>query len=132
MVAALRVFADSSGGAVAGFLVLFLSWLALLVLYIAGLWKTFEKAGQKGWLAIIPILNFYVLIKLAGREGWWIILYLIPCVNIVVAGIVSIDVAAKFEKSVVYGIGLWLLPVIFYPILGFGGARYTGDTTAVI
>ena len=75
------------------------------MLYIAGLWKMFVKAGQQGWLAIIPILNIYILIKIAGREGWWIILFLIPCINIVVAAIVYIDVAGKFGKSAAYGIG---------------------------
>ena len=62
------VLADS-GGAI-GSLFFLLIYVAVIVLWIAGMWKTFEKAGQKGWLAIIPILNTYVLIKLAGREGW--------------------------------------------------------------
>jgi hypothetical protein len=27
---------------------------------IAGLWKLFEKAGQKGWFILIPLYNFYI------------------------------------------------------------------------
>lgn len=131
MLAALRLFAASSGGG-AGVLFLFLIYAAVIVLYIAGLWKVFEKAGQKGWFAIIPILNIYILIKLAGREGWWIILFLIPCVNIVVQFIVFIDVAQKFGKSVAYGVGLVLLPIIFFPMLGFGDAEYSGDKTPLL
>lgn len=130
MLAALSLFADSSGGAAVLFL--FLIYAAVIVLAIAGLWKTFEKAGQKGWFAIIPILNTYILIKIAGREGWWLILFFIPCVSIVVGFIVLIDVAAKFGKSVAYGVGLVLLPFVFFPMLGFGDAEYTGDKTPIL
>ncbi|MGZ4682583.1 MAG: DUF5684 domain-containing protein [Acidimicrobiales bacterium] len=131
MLAVSRLLASSSGG---GAVVLFfvLLYIAVIVLYIAGLWKVFEKAGQKGWFAIIPILNLYVLIKIAGREGWWIILFLIPCVNIVVAALVYIDVAQKFGKTAAYGIGMWLLGFIFIPMLGFGDAEYSGDRTPVL
>ena len=131
MLAALRLFADSGGGGIA-VLFLFLIYAAIIVLYIAGLWKVFEKAGQKGWFAIIPFLNIYILIKLAGREGWWIILFLIPCVNIVVQFIVYIDVAQKFGKSVAYGVGMVILPIIFFPMLGFGDAEYQGDKTPLL
>jgi len=130
MLGALRLVA-SGGGAIGGLLFV-LIYLGVIVLYIAGLWKTFEKAGQQGWLAIIPILNIYILIKLAGREGWWIILFLIPCINIVIAAIVYMDVAQKFGKSAAYGIGMWLLGFIFIPMLGFGDATYQGDTTRII
>ena len=131
MLAALSLFADSSGGG-AAVLFVFLIYAAVVVLAIAGLWKTFEKAGQKGWFALIPFLNTYILIKLAGREGWWLILFFIPCVSIVVGFIVLIDVAAKFGKSVAYGVGLVLLPFIFFPMLGFGDAEYGGDKTALL
>ncbi len=125
---------SGGGGAAIGSLFFLLIYVAIIIIYVVGLWKTFEKAGQKGWLAIIPILNLYVLVKLAGREGWWVILYLIPCVGIIVHAIVSIDVAKGFGKTEGYGIGLWLLPFIFYPMLGFSAeSRYQGpQTTPVI
>jgi Family of unknown function (DUF5684) len=122
------VFA-SSGGAAVGVL-LGLVYLVVIVLWIAGLWKILAKAGHPGWWAIIPILNLYGIIKTAGREGWWLILFLIPCINIVVAIIVYIDVAASFGKGVGYAIGLWLLPFIFFPMLGFGDAQYQGPAAA--
>lgn len=131
MLAAARLLASSAGAGV-GILFFVLIYLAIVVLYIAGLWKVFEKAGQQGWLAIIPILNIYILIKIAGREGWWILLFLIPCVSFVVAAIVYIDVAGKFGKSAAYGIGMWLLGFIFIPMLGFGDATYQGDTTRIL
>ncbi len=70
--------------------------LAIAIVVIAGMWKTFDKAGKPGWAAIIPIYNIIVLLEIVGRPIWWIILYLLPCVNIVVAIIVSIDLAKSF------------------------------------
>ncbi len=122
---------DSGGaGAAIGSFIFMIFWLALIVLIIAGMWKTFAKAGQPGWAAIIPIYNVYVLCKIGGRPGWWLILFFIPIVNIVIPAIISIDVARAFGKSVLFGIGLWLLGIVFYPILGFGDAQYQGPVAA--
>ena len=66
---------------------------------IASMWKIFDKAGQKGWLAIIPILNIVVLLKVVHKELWWIILLLIPCVNIVASIIVYFGLAKAFGKG---------------------------------
>jgi len=100
--------------------------LALAVLAIAGMWQVFVKAGKPGWAAIIPIYNAVVLLEIAGKPIWWIILLLIPCVNIVIVIIVMIALAERFGKGAGFGIGLALLGFIFFPILGFGDARYLG------
>jgi hypothetical protein len=107
-----------------GVLIVFLVYLAIIVVVIAGLWKTFVKAGQPGWAAIVPIYNLIVLMEIAGRPIWWFIFFFIPLVNIIIAIIVSVDVAKKFGKGVGFGLGLAFLGPIFYPILGFGSAQY--------
>lgn len=116
------MFAQNGNGGV-GIFVLIIQ-LAVTILVIAGFWKTFAKAGKPGWGAIIPIYNVILLLDIAGRPIWWIILLLIPLVNIVVGIIVSIDVAKNFGKGVGFGLGLVFLGFIFYPILGFGSAQY--------
>lgn len=105
-------------------------YLAVGILGIAGLWMTFQKAGEAGWQAIIPIWNTWIILKICGRPGWWLILLLIPIVNIVVLFIVMIDVARSFGKGTGFGIGLALLSVIFFAILGFGSAQYQGPAAA--
>ena len=106
---------------------LFLAFeLAIIIAVIAGLWKTFVKAGKPGWAAIIPIYNVIVMLQIAGKPIWWLILFLIPIVNIVMCILVGIAVAKAFGKSTGFGIGLALLGPIFYPILGFGEAQYQG------
>jgi len=106
--------------------IVFVIALAVGILAIAGLWKTFAKAGEPGWGAIVPIYNVYLMCKIAGRPGWWVLLYLIPCVSVIIAIIVAIDIAKNFGKGVVFGLGLAFLSFIFFPILGFGDARYLG------
>ncbi|MBI3004801.1 MAG: signal peptidase I [Ignavibacteriales bacterium] len=96
----------------------------VLVVYVAALWKVFAKAGEPGWAAIVPIYNLVVLLKIAGKPLWWIILLIIPLVNLIIDIIVSIEIAKKFGKGVGFGLGLALLGLIFYPILGFGDAQY--------
>ncbi|NPA39940.1 MAG: signal peptidase I [Thermodesulfobacteria bacterium] len=98
--------------------------LFLTILTLIGMWKVFEKANQPGWASMIPIYNTYILIKIAKKPGWWILLYLIPLVNLIIALIVSINVAKNFGKSTAFGLGLTFLPFIFFPILGFGEAKY--------
>ena len=112
---------DSSGGSMPGYVI----GIVLVVLAIAGMWKTFTKANRSGWMSIIPILSTYVVIRMAKRPGWWIVLYLIPIVNIVIHLMVSIDLAKRFGKDGVFGFfGLFLFPYIGYLILGFGDAKY--------
>ena len=101
-------------------------WLAVTILMIAACWKVFTKAGQPGWAAIIPIYNWYILCKIVGRPGWWVILLLIPFVNFIIGIILCIDLAKSFGKGVGFAIGLILLGIIFFPILGFGSAQYQG------
>lgn len=102
--------------------------LALIVLVVGGFWRTFQKAGEPGWAAIVPFYNFYVLLRISGNPGWWLILAFIPVVNLLVALKVGIDVAENFGKGTLFGLGLTLLSFIFYPILGFGDASYRGTT----
>ena len=101
-------------------------YLAIVVLVVAGWWKLFTKAGEAGWKAIIPIYDFLILLKIIGREWWWILLALIPIVNIVVWVVVSLDLAKSYGRGVGFAIGLMFLPFIFAPILGFGSATYQG------
>lgn len=107
--------AAAAGGGVIAFV-----YLAIWLVAISGMWKVFVKAGEPGWATIIPIYNVIVLLKIAGRPIWWILLLIL----IIPGFIVGIDIARKFGKGAGFGIGLILLPFIFYPLLGFGDARY--------
>ena len=120
---------DSGAGIMGGGMTLFA--LAVAVVCIAAFWKVFTKAGQPGWAAIIPIYNVYIMLKIVGRPAWWLILFLIPLVNIAIAVIIAIDMAKSFGQTPAFGIVLlFFLSVIGYLILGFGSARYVGPAAA--
>ena len=104
--------------------VILVVYLAIVVLVLAGFWKTFEKAGKPGWGAIVPIYNIVLMLQIAGKPIWWLILLFIPIVNFIIIILVSIDIAKNFGKGVGFGLGLAFFSFIFYPILGFGDARY--------
>ena len=106
--------------------IVFLLQLAVIVAVIAGFWQVFVKAGKPGWACLIPIYNIIVLLEIAGKPLWWLILLLIPLVGLVMSFIINIALAEKFGKGAGFGVGLTLLPFIFFPILGFGNAGYRG------
>jgi hypothetical protein len=105
-------------------------WLVLAIVVIAGMWKVFTKAGRPGWAVLIPIYDIYVLLKIAGKPGWWLILLLIPVVGLVFAILAVAALANCFGKGAGFTVGLILLPFVFYPILGFGDAKYTAPPAA--
>ena len=120
----MNLLASSSDSAGAG--IILVIYLVLIVIGIAAFWKVFTKAGEEGWKAIIPFYNVYVLLRIVGRPGWWLILLLIPFVNFIIWIIVALDLAKSFGKGTGFGVGLIFLGPIFMLILGFGDARYVG------
>ena len=100
-----------------------------LVVLIA-MWKIFTKANQPGWAVLIPIYNLYVLLQIVGRPGWWLIMFLIPLVNVIFMFIVMFDLAKAFGKGAGFALGLIFLNLIFMLILGFGSAEYVGPVAA--
>jgi hypothetical protein len=97
------------------------------VIEIIGAWLMFEKAGEPGWAAIIPIYNYLIAIKIAGRPWWFLLLMLIPLVNLLVYFIILDGLSKSFGKGTGFTIGLFFFRWIFIPILGFGKAVYSGD-----
>jgi hypothetical protein len=115
-------FAQSEGGTAEALAMLI--GLAVGLISIIGVWKVFAKAGQPGWAIFIPIYQTIVIIQVAKRPIWWIVLMFIPIVNLIVTLIIMIDVAKNFGKGTGYGLGLLFLPFIFFPLLGFGDDQY--------
>lgn len=45
--------------------------IALGVIEIIGIWKMYKKAGIPGWHSVIPVLNIYDWLKMAGFNTLW-------------------------------------------------------------
>jgi Family of unknown function (DUF5684) len=134
---------------VAGGAAALIIWFIVMIAFWVGFswlmfWKVFEKAGKEPWKALIPVYQFYVIIQIVGRPIWWFWIVVgcyvgmvIPILNFiawiplfVMFLLIALDMAKCFGKDNGFGIGLWLLSIIFYPILGFGEARYLGPLAA--
>jgi hypothetical protein len=117
----------AAGGAAGGAVVVIqLIQLAIAILIIVSFWKIFVKAGKPGWAAIVPIYNVIVMLEIAGKPLWWIVLYFIPVANIVVGILAMIGLVNRFGKGTGFALGLVFLSPIFAPILAFGSAECVG------
>ena len=121
----LHLLAQSSNdagdaGTIAGG-VLGVAWLLFVLI---GYWKVFTKLGLPGWMGIIPLVNVYMLFKARGTHEpvVWLILSLIPCINIIAMWMLANDTAELFGKELGWKIFLFLIPGISHIVLGFGGA----------
>lgn len=86
--------------------------------------KVFKKGDIKGYKAYIPIYNYVKLISLADYKWYYIFLFIISPINIWYFIYFNIKLGKKFHKSNLFILGMILLPVIFYGILGFNKDEY--------
>ena len=81
-------------------------FFALVLMGIANKTKT-----DNAWFAWIPILNIVLMLNIAKRPVWWLILLLIPLVNIIFGIIVWVDICKARGKP-----GWWVI-LLFIPIV---------------
>lgn len=70
------------------------------------------------WWAWVPILNILLMLKIGQKPLWWIILLLIPLVNIVIGIVVWVAICNNLNKSPLLVIGL-LIPLVNFIVLGY-------------
>jgi hypothetical protein len=81
--------------------------------------KIAEKTNtENGWWAWIPILNILLMLAIARKPLWWILLMLIPLVNLVIAIIVLVGICQARGKSGWLVIG-FLVPLVNLIVLGY-------------
>ncbi len=71
-----------------------------------------------GWMGWVPILNVYLLCKIAGKPGWWLLLFLIPIVNIIFVLLVWMGAAEARGKPAWVGL-LIIIPVVSFFVPGY-------------
>jgi hypothetical protein len=110
---------DDPTALVAGFLGTFIFFgLALYAYTSFCMMKIAERTNtENGWWAWIPILNILLLCNIARKPLWWILLMLIPLVNIVIAILLFVGVCEARGKPG-WWVVLMLLPVVNLVILG--------------
>ncbi len=89
--------------------------IALWIVTAASRWILFRRVGQAPWAALVPVYNYIVLLRIAGRPAW----YLFPLVAALPLGLVllGLGLADRFGKPPLFGILLGLLPCVGTPLL---------------
>lgn len=110
-------------------------WIAfgfiVFVIIIAAVWRIFQKADKPGWACIIPVYNIIILLEIVGKPWWWILIILFVPIGNIVLFIWSLNLLSlSFGKNQGFTVGLYFLPFIFFPILGFSNAEYKGPAGA--
>ncbi len=107
--------------------VLVMALALVIAVFLAARWVMYAKAGQPGWASLIPFYSTHVALKITGRSPWWevAVLFFYP-LFLLVWVLQSYDIARAFGRGVGFGIGLAVLPFLFYPALAFGRSRYAG------
>jgi hypothetical protein len=88
-------------------------WMAICLMNIAKKTNT-----PNAWLAWIPFANLYLMCVIAGKPGWWLILLLIPFLNIIIGIIVWMGIAKARGKPDWIGI-LMIIPFVNLIIPGY-------------
>lgn len=97
----------------------YLGMVFALVVSAVGMMKVMARAGEPSWAAFVPLYNFVILLKIANRPSWWVVLMLIPVVNLVTMFLMWRDLSARFGRGPGFAIGLLLMPPLFLLVLGF-------------
>ena len=97
-------------------------WICAIAgyIYFALALQTIAKKTntENGWLAWIPIANIILMLNIARKPIWWIILFLIPLVNIVMAILVWMGIAEARNKPSWWGV-LMIVPLVNLIVPGY-------------
>lgn len=119
------------GGSCTGGILMIVIPICLIALpTTAGIWKSFDKAGEPGWAALVPLYNWMIMARIAGKGDTYAFLCLIPLAGPIFLIIIIVEFCKKFDVGAGFAWGLILLPFVFWPMLGLGSARYVGTALA--
>jgi hypothetical protein len=101
-------------------IIVFLVFFAAIYVYFALAFSTIAKKTNtpNAWWAWVPILNIVLLVNIAKKPVWWVILFFVPIVSIVAAIIVMMGVAEARNKPNWWGI-LMIVPVVNFIVPGY-------------
>jgi hypothetical protein len=103
-----------------GFLFIFcIIFLVAYVYHALALQTIATKTNtENGWLAWIPIANLILMLNIAKKPIWWIILFFIPLVGFVMIVLVWMGIAEARNKPNWWGI-LIIVPVVNIIVPGY-------------
>jgi len=93
--------------------------LAFYVYVAIALMKIAKKAGvPNGWYAWVPILNVILMLQIARKPLWWLLMFFIPGINIIFGVLVWMEIAKAVGKPEWWGI-LTIVPFVNIIVPGY-------------
>jgi signal peptidase I len=106
--------------------------MPLILLAFAGVF-VFYKANHNWWEAIIPFYNVYQWLIITGRPIWWVVLSLIPLVNLILVIALFVEMLKSFgQNKIRQHLAGILLFLIYFPYMGLAShVTYQGKASEI-
>jgi signal peptidase I len=90
------------------------------ILPAIGLYKMFQKAGIPAWIAWVPILNTWYMLRLTHKPKWWFAAQLVPIAGYIFSIGIYLEFVRCFGKSKFYQQALTAcVPFLYFVYIGF-------------
>ncbi|MBR3162200.1 MAG: zinc ribbon domain-containing protein [Bacilli bacterium] len=130
---------------------LLIIFFTILIFYIVGKWKLYEKAGREGWKSIIPFYNDWIYVEMAGLNSWYFLLLIANTISITfnlddnitigngTFGLITLvgmffcnyNISKKLHRDTLFAVLMTLFPFILIPIIGFSDKYIWDDSISV-
>jgi hypothetical protein len=101
------------------FAVMIVFWLAAYVYFSLAFQTIATKTNTaNAWLAWVPIANIILMLNIARKPLWWILLLFVPLLNIVILIMIFMAIAEARHKPSWWGI-LLIVPVVNFIVPGY-------------
>jgi hypothetical protein len=99
----------------------------LALILVISYWRVYEMGDEPGWACLVPVYNMVCLARIGNRPTVVGLLCgvapLLPVLGtfgfFLLHAYIALGVAQHFNRSILFGLGLVCLPLIFYPALAF-------------
>ncbi len=109
----------------------YLFLFAYFAALFASLWKLFQKAGKPAWAGFVPGYNILVWLKISGKPWWWIVLFIVPGVNLLMFILMNVNISIVLgERSFKQHLLMTFLPWWKVPATVFAQNTYVGPVPA--
>ena len=99
--------------------------LLIIILFPMLNYWIFSEAGVEGYKALIPFYNYYVWLKVIEKPWWWLLLMLVPFINMFMIMLMLVKTAVSYGKYKLGDQALSVLfPFVYIPYLGISDKEH--------
>jgi len=99
--------------------------LLIIILFPMLNYWIFSEAGVEGYKALIPFYNYYIWLKVIEKPWWWLLLMLVPFINMFMIMLMLVKTAVSYGKYKLGDQALSVLfPFVYIPYLGISDKEH--------